>query len=214
MENHLECLQYAREHGCEWDTSTCKEAAAGGHLELLKWARAHEAPWNEDTSYAADSHGHTEVLAWCLDNGCPNFADDPGYRGGTPPTPSMSSSFDDASDEEEEDDDDEDAEEDEDEENGPDPPAADYVPGDETDDDAETEAKIARITQLVQDSEAALGAGCLPQAEALFVELRDLLVAEVARCSAEDVEVLTPVLEDAKDSLLHVRSQLAARGAM
>ena len=35
---HLECLRYAREHGCPWDGWTCAEAAKYGQLECLKYA--------------------------------------------------------------------------------------------------------------------------------------------------------------------------------
>ena len=47
-EGHLEILKWAREHGCEWDSFTCANAALGGHLETLKWARENGCEW-EDT---------------------------------------------------------------------------------------------------------------------------------------------------------------------
>jgi len=34
----LHILQWAREHGCDWDWQTCSEALRWNHLELLKWA--------------------------------------------------------------------------------------------------------------------------------------------------------------------------------
>ena len=67
---HLEALQWAREHGCEWVARTCKGAALGGHLAVLMWARQHDCPWNEWACYEAAEGGHLAVLKWARANGC------------------------------------------------------------------------------------------------------------------------------------------------
>jgi len=54
---HLEVLQWAREHGCPWNESTCSATAVGGHLKVLQWAREHGCPWNEHTCA-----GHTTAF--------------------------------------------------------------------------------------------------------------------------------------------------------
>ena len=36
---YLDCLIWAREHGCDWDSETCSAAAQEGHLDCLIWAR-------------------------------------------------------------------------------------------------------------------------------------------------------------------------------
>jgi hypothetical protein len=42
-------LQWAREHGCQWDSWTCNFAAAGGNLETLQWVWEHGCPWQDLT---------------------------------------------------------------------------------------------------------------------------------------------------------------------
>ena len=60
---HLEVLQWAREHHCPWNESTCQHAAAGGHLEVLRWARENGCPWRK-RSCQINSKNHPETLAW------------------------------------------------------------------------------------------------------------------------------------------------------
>ena len=55
-------LQWAREHGCEWDELTCLYAAWGGHLEVLRWAHEHGCPWVAPTCSHAAQIGHLHVL--------------------------------------------------------------------------------------------------------------------------------------------------------
>ena len=61
---NLEVLQWAREHGCEWDSRACMYAAAGGHLEVLQWVREQGGAWGDSTTLAAAECGHLEVLTW------------------------------------------------------------------------------------------------------------------------------------------------------
>lgn len=68
---HLDVIMWAMQHGSEWDSNTCLEAALGGHLDVLKWCRAHGAPWHVDTCSAAAGGGHLAVLQWCRHNGAP-----------------------------------------------------------------------------------------------------------------------------------------------
>ena len=49
LNGHLECLKYAREHGCPWDEETCRLAALNGQLECLKYAHENGCPWDEKT---------------------------------------------------------------------------------------------------------------------------------------------------------------------
>jgi hypothetical protein len=58
---YLDCLIWAREHGCDWSHETCTAAAYKGHLDCLIWAREHDCDWNSNTcSEAAKSN----ILEW------------------------------------------------------------------------------------------------------------------------------------------------------
>ena len=46
-------LEWAWEHGCEWDELTSAHATEGGHLEMLQWARQHGCPWQDDLGESA-----------------------------------------------------------------------------------------------------------------------------------------------------------------
>ena len=70
----LECLQYAHEHSCPWDTVTCARAAGNGQLECLRYARA-RLPWNAVTCAWAARQRAPGVLAVRASNGCPWDAD-------------------------------------------------------------------------------------------------------------------------------------------
>ena len=54
---NLEVLKWARENGCQWNSSTCSNAASGGHLEVLKWARDNGCKWDINTCYNAAGGG-------------------------------------------------------------------------------------------------------------------------------------------------------------
>jgi len=75
MGGHLAVLQWAREHGCEWNSNTCSAAAEGGHLEVLQWLREHGCEWNSNTCSAAAEGGHLEVLQNALSSGNARMAD-------------------------------------------------------------------------------------------------------------------------------------------
>ena len=66
----IESLTCLRANGCEWDESTCSQAAWGGHLEMLQWLRQNGCPWDAETCTAAACTGHLEVLQWAHQNGC------------------------------------------------------------------------------------------------------------------------------------------------
>jgi len=68
---HLEVMQWARAHGCEWDEWTCAYAAGGGHLAALRWAQEHGCEWDERTCAYAAEGGHLEVLQWAREQDCP-----------------------------------------------------------------------------------------------------------------------------------------------
>jgi hypothetical protein len=65
----LKVLQWARENGYPWDSTTCANAATGDHLHVLKWARANSCPWDITTCMHAAGGGNLEVLQWARRNG-------------------------------------------------------------------------------------------------------------------------------------------------
>jgi hypothetical protein len=98
MGGHLECLQYAHEHGsninsttaewaaarghlnclkyllyfdCDWNTTICAAASANGHLDCLQHAYEAGCPWGADTIYLAVKRGHTECAEYARVNDCP-----------------------------------------------------------------------------------------------------------------------------------------------
>jgi len=68
---HLNILQWAREHGCPWDINTCTYAAEAGKLNCLIWAVEHGCPWNSYTCTYAAQYGHLNCLIWAIEHGCP-----------------------------------------------------------------------------------------------------------------------------------------------
>jgi hypothetical protein len=69
---NLEVLELVWEHsGCEGDVETCAEAARGGHLDVLRWAREQGIPWDWRTCVNAARGGHLEVLQWAREHDCP-----------------------------------------------------------------------------------------------------------------------------------------------
>ena len=73
----LECLRFAREHGCPWNSYTCGKAVeampypeeevddgqggGGGALACLRWVRAHGCPWTLGTLLEARDKGYVEA---------------------------------------------------------------------------------------------------------------------------------------------------------
>ena len=72
----LECLRFAREHGCPWNSYTCGKAVeampypeevddgdgpGGDALACLQWARAHGCPWTLGTLLEARDKGYVEA---------------------------------------------------------------------------------------------------------------------------------------------------------
>jgi hypothetical protein len=68
---HLDCLQYAHEHGCLWDDDTCSSASYGGHLICLQYAHEHGCSWDDDTCSSASYGGHLDCLQYAHESGCP-----------------------------------------------------------------------------------------------------------------------------------------------
>jgi hypothetical protein len=61
----LECLQWARQNGCDWISDTCSAAAWNGHLKCLQWARQNGCDWGRNFSLAiANERGHSHVVEW------------------------------------------------------------------------------------------------------------------------------------------------------
>ena len=70
LNGHLDCLRYAREHGCPWNEWTCLFAVSNGHLDCLRYAHENGCPWNEVTCAHAASNGHLDCLRYARENGC------------------------------------------------------------------------------------------------------------------------------------------------
>ena len=46
LKQHLNCLKYAHEYGCQWYKWTCDYAAISGDLNCLKYAHENGCPWD------------------------------------------------------------------------------------------------------------------------------------------------------------------------
>jgi hypothetical protein len=64
-------LQWAREHGCPWETRITAYAALSGHLRVLQRAQEHHCPWDWLTPAWAAQGRDLEVLQWARERGCP-----------------------------------------------------------------------------------------------------------------------------------------------
>ena len=66
--------QWAREHGCPWNSHVFSLAAVGGQLEVLQWVRDFDANgevWREDlVRHYAGGARKQEVLAWLDELSC------------------------------------------------------------------------------------------------------------------------------------------------
>ena len=60
----IEMIEYAHNHGIEWDESTCKHASKNGHLEILKYLHKNGCPWDKSSCEAASKNGHLDVLKY------------------------------------------------------------------------------------------------------------------------------------------------------
>ena len=69
-EGHLDCLKFARSHGCNWDKSTCERAARGGHLSCLIFAHTNGCDWDDVTCAESARYGHLPCLQYAHENGC------------------------------------------------------------------------------------------------------------------------------------------------
>jgi hypothetical protein len=66
---HLDCLMYAHENGCPWDSWTCSEAASFGHLNCLKYAHENGCELSCFVCIAAASCGNLDCLKYIHENG-------------------------------------------------------------------------------------------------------------------------------------------------
>jgi hypothetical protein len=71
LNGHLEVIKWCRKNRCPWDVYTCANAAQNGHLDILKWCRKNRCPWTQSTCWNAAENGHLDVIKWCCQNGCP-----------------------------------------------------------------------------------------------------------------------------------------------
>ncbi len=71
IKGSLECLRYAHENGCPWDSYTCTLAARSGSLECLRYAHENGCPWGKAVCSAAAIWNNIECLKYARGNGCP-----------------------------------------------------------------------------------------------------------------------------------------------
>lgn len=46
-------------------------AARGGHLACLQYAREHGCGWNSMVLWVAEQEGHEDIVQYARENGCP-----------------------------------------------------------------------------------------------------------------------------------------------
>jgi hypothetical protein len=68
---HLQCLQYAHEHGGPMPELTCAFAAFNGHLQCLQYAYEHGAPFPQFTCAIAACSGQLQCLKYAHEHGAP-----------------------------------------------------------------------------------------------------------------------------------------------
>lgn len=71
FDGHLQCLDYAREHGCPWDFQTCAVAARNGNMNCLAYAHERGCPWDVRTCAFAVLNGRLHCLIYAHERGCP-----------------------------------------------------------------------------------------------------------------------------------------------
>lgn len=67
---NVSVLQFAHNHGCDWDEEICCRAAANGHLDCLKYAHEQGCPWDSTTCTCALENGHLDCLKYATEHGC------------------------------------------------------------------------------------------------------------------------------------------------
>lgn len=67
---HIDCLDYAREHGYAWDSITTELAAQEGHLSTLVHAHRGGCPMTSQCIDAAMKGGHLSCVRYANQNGC------------------------------------------------------------------------------------------------------------------------------------------------
>jgi hypothetical protein len=73
---HLECLKYAHEHGCHWNSTVCIAATKNGHLECLRYAHENGCPWSKKLRWGMldqrilVSREQINCLEYARNNGC------------------------------------------------------------------------------------------------------------------------------------------------
>jgi hypothetical protein len=72
---HIDCLDYAREHGYTWDSITTELAAKEGHLSTLAHAHLNGCPMTPQCIDAAMEGGHLQCVRYANQNGC-NWSED------------------------------------------------------------------------------------------------------------------------------------------
>jgi hypothetical protein len=67
---HLDCLRYAFENGCQTSEYTTASAAEGGNLDCLRYVHENGCEWDSFTSSEAAENGHLDCLRYMHENGC------------------------------------------------------------------------------------------------------------------------------------------------
>ena len=59
-------LQWARAHGCPWDSHVFSAAVRNGNLSMVEWMMAEGAPWSPEAPNYAAVAGHLHIFEWML----------------------------------------------------------------------------------------------------------------------------------------------------
>ena len=73
---NLDCLKYAHECGCTWNTDTTAYAAQRGSLDCLKYLHENKCDWDDGACACAAVGGHLECLKYLHENGCPMMGEE------------------------------------------------------------------------------------------------------------------------------------------
>lgn len=70
LHGSVECLRYAHEHGCPWDSCVPWAAATCGSLACLSYVHRCGCPWDSRVTWAAAQCGSVECPSYAHEHGC------------------------------------------------------------------------------------------------------------------------------------------------
>jgi hypothetical protein len=65
------CFGHEREHGLEWDVTTCQKVVFHDDLPMLQYLRENDCPWDFTVIVHACLRDREDIAQWAIDNGCP-----------------------------------------------------------------------------------------------------------------------------------------------